>query len=207
MPMLQRAGPAAMIAIMSSLMDLLSGLPNETVSVATGETLFRVGDQVRFLYLVQSGGLHLVRFDAQGGAAVMQRATGGMLLAESSIFSDSYHCDAVAVADTTARRIVRDDLRRAAQADARLMEAVARHLAHEVQRMRIRVEVLAKRTVRERLDAWLALGGHWPAPGTMASVAQDIGVSPEAFYREMKRRRRTGASGLTAWRKLDPATP
>jgi CRP-like cAMP-binding protein len=72
-----------------------------------------------------------------------------------------------------------------------IMEAVARHLAQEVQRTRVRVEVLSKRTVRERLDAWLALsGGRRPDQGNGASVAHDIGVTPEAFYREISRRRK-----------------
>jgi CRP-like cAMP-binding protein len=193
--MLQGGSLLAMIAIMSGLFEALGGLPRQTVSMSAGEALFHTGDPVRFLYLVQSGGIHLTRFDAEGSAAVMQRAVAGMILAESSIFSDVYHCDAITVADTVVLRIVRADLRRAAQADAGLMEAIARHLAREVQRTRIRVEVLAKRTVRERLDAWLTLGdGRWPERGTMVSVAQDIGVSPEAFYREMQRRRRSGSS-------------
>jgi CRP-like cAMP-binding protein len=184
---------------MSGLIDALSSLPSRPVSVAAGETLFHTGDAVRFLYLVRSGCIHLTRFDAEGGAAVMQRATDGTALAESSMFSDVYHCDAVAVADSELLRIARADLRRAARDDPGLMEAIARHLAREVQRTRIRVEVLAKKTVRERLDAWLALGdGRWPERGTMAAVAQDIGVSPEAFYREMQRRRRVGAASPRA---------
>lgn len=188
-----------MIAIMSGLIEALSSLPSRPVSVAAGETLFHTGDPVRFVYLVRVGCIHLTRFDAQGGAAVMQRAVAGTVLAEGSIFSDTYHCDAVAVADSELLQIVRADLRRAAGEDPRLMEAIARHLAREVQRTRIRIEVLAKKTVRERLDAWLVLGdGRWPAHGTMAAVAQDIGVSPEAFYREMQRRRRASPPSSSA---------
>jgi CRP/FNR family transcriptional regulator, dissimilatory nitrate respiration regulator len=193
-----RARGLAMIAIMSDLIEALSRLPNQAVTVAAGETLFRIGEAVRFVYLVRSGAIHLTRFDAQGGAAVMQRALADTLLAESSVFSEVYHCDAVAVADASLVRISRADLRAAAEADPRLMEGLARHLAREVQRMRIRLEVRSMKTVRQRLDAWLALGdGRWPEHGTMAGVAQDIGVSPEAFYREMQRRRRSGAAEPT----------
>jgi len=179
-----------MIAIMSGLIEALSALPNQTVSIAAGATLFCSGDAVRFLYVVRSGCIHLSRFDAQGRAAVMQRAVAGMALAESSIFSEVYHCDAVAILDTELLRVVRGDLRRAMQDQPDTMEAVARHLAQEVQLTRVRVEVLSKKSVRERLDAWLTLGGgRIPEYGSMASVAHDIGVTPEAFYREMSRRR------------------
>lgn len=188
-----------MIAIMSDLIEALGRLPGQGVAIAAGDTLFHSGEAVRFVYLVRSGAVHLTRFDAQGGAAVMQRALAETLLAESSIFSDVYHCDAVAVADTRLLRIARADMRAAAEDDPRLMAALARHLAREVQRMRIRLEVRSMKTVRQRLDAWLALGdGRWPERGTMAGVAQDIGVSPEAFYREMQRRRRTGAAARKA---------
>jgi CRP-like cAMP-binding protein len=180
-----------MIAIMSDLLEALGELPGRAVALGAGEILFHRGDAVRSGYLVRAGCLHLTRFDADGGAAVMQRATAATLLAESSIFSEVYHCDAVAVADSVLLAVSRADLRAAAGATPALMEALARHLAREVQRTRIRVEVLSRRTVRERLDAWLTLGdGQWPAHGSMAAVAQDIGVSPEAFYREMQRRRR-----------------
>src|SRR3954471_18622839 len=114
-----------MIAIMSGLIEALGGLPHEPVAASAGETLFHMGDPVRFIYLVQSGGVHLTRFDIDGGAAVMQRAVAGMILAESSIFSDVYHCDAIAVADARLFRFVLAELLRAAQADPQLMEAIA----------------------------------------------------------------------------------
>ena len=182
-----------MITIMSDLTSALERLARDTVVLGAGCALFRAGDVVVDQYVVQSGCVHLVRFDAQGGVVVMQRATRGMVLAESSLFAESYHCSAVAVADAVLLRVPRRDLRQAIDRDPDLMRAVALHLAHEVHRMRIRVEVLSKKTVRERFDAWLALGnGQWPARGEMAAVANDIGVSPEAFYRELQRRRRAG---------------
>jgi hypothetical protein len=70
------------------------------------------------------------------------------------------------------------------------MECFARHLGREVMRMRSRVEILRRRTVQDRLDGWFALnGGALPAKGSWRSIADDIGVSPEAFYRELQRRR------------------
>lgn len=178
-----------MTAIMSNLLAALETLPSEVRRLRAGELLFRAGDRVRHLYLVQRGCIHLRRYGEGGELAVMQRASTGSLVAEASIFATVYHCDAVAVADSQVLRLLRRDLEAACARDSRVMEAVARHLAGEVHRARSRVEVLSKKTVRERLDAWLALGGEWPERGGMAAVAEDIGVSPEAFYREMQRRR------------------
>jgi CRP-like cAMP-binding protein len=175
---------------MSELIEALASLPGQEVVSMAGETLFHRGDAVRFLYVVRSGCIHLTRFDPDGLAAVMQRATDGMLLAESSIFSDAYHCDAVVIADAVLQRIERVKVRQAMAANPALMEALARHLGREVQRTRTRVEVLAKRTVKERLDAWLVFNnGALPPAGSRRAIAEDIGVSPEAFYRELQRRR------------------
>jgi hypothetical protein len=51
------------------------------------------------------------------------------------------------------------------------------------------------RTVRARLDAWTEWLGDVPAKGRWLGIARDIGVTPEALYREMGRRlRRDGAT-------------
>ena len=120
----------------------------------------------------------------------MQRALEGALLAESSIFSTAYHCAGVVVADAVLDRADMAQVRSALREDPNLVEQLTRHLAREVQRTRSRVELLTRKTVAKRLDGWLALNdGKLPKRGTWRAVADDIDVSPEAFYRELKRRR------------------
>ena len=179
-----------MIAIMSALADALAPhLTHELVAEA-GSTLFHQGDRVDHLYVVRSGCVHLVRYGEDGAAAVMQRATPGAVLAESSIFSEAYHCDAAVIEDASLGRADVSRLREAMRSDTDLLEAVTRHLAREVHQMRSRLELLSRRTVKERLDGWLALNeGVLPPHGSWRALADYIGVSPEAFYRELKRRR------------------
>ena len=64
------------------------------------------------------------------------------------------------------------------------------HLADEVRNARLRTEILSLRTVAERLDAWIVEKGELPLKGTWKSVAQEIGTSTEALYREMASRRK-----------------
>ena len=69
-------------------------------------------------------------------------------------------------------------------------EAWAEYLTREVQEARLRSEILSLKTVARRLDAWLlSHGGHMPAKGEWKSLAHQIGVSPEALYRELARRK------------------
>jgi CRP-like cAMP-binding protein len=185
-----------MIAIMlTALSDRLSQLPSSARTFAPGEALFRQGDPVEVLHFVRSGEAHLVRLTPDGQELILQRAQAGDLLAEASAWSDCYHCGAVAfAAPVRTLAIARGPLRAALASDAALAEAFARHLASAMQRTRLRAEILTLRTVAERLDAWLAAGsGALPVRGEGARVAAEIGVSPEALYREIARRRNTVA--------------
>jgi CRP-like cAMP-binding protein len=74
--------------------------------------------------------------------------------------------------------------------DPALARALAQYLALEVQSARARAEIVALKTVAARLDAWLALNnGPLPPKGRWCEVAEEIGVTPEALYRELARRR------------------
>src|SRR5688572_10836366 len=68
--------------------------------LAAGETLFRAGDRVKALYVVVTGRLQLVRTSAAGSAVTLHRAGDGEAFAEPSLFSERYHCDAVAEVPT-----------------------------------------------------------------------------------------------------------
>ncbi len=179
---------------MSKMLDgLLGRLPSFECEFRVGEFLFHQGDDVRSIYLVRDGAVHLVRHQASGAAIVLQRASVGAILAEASLFSERYHCDAVAVAPTRTLTIDKRRMRSTLADNPRLAEELAAHLAREVQATRLRAEILSLKTVAERLDAWIASNDEdLPAKGGWKSIAAQIGTSPEALYRELAKRRRTG---------------
>ena len=79
----------------------------------------------------------------------------------------------------------------ALERDPSVTRAFARYLALEVQAARARAEIASLKTVGARLEAWLALnGGELPPRGKWREVAGEIGVTPEALYRELAERRR-----------------
>lgn len=187
-----------MIDIMSDFPAELARLPGHVMHASAGSLLFCRGERVRRMYLVQRGCVHLRRLDPDGAGAVMQRAEAGFLLAESSLFADRYHCDAHVIVDSQLRVINKAAVERALEESPGLVRDLARHLAHEVQRTRIRVEVLGKKTVKEKLDTWLVLhAGALPQKGGWRAVAEDLNVSPEALYRELKRRELKGVGSIS----------
>ena len=181
-----------MIAIMSmSLFDRLNQLSRAEREFDAGAFLFRRGNEVSVLNLVLDGEAHLVRHRADGGRLVLQRAVAKTVLAEASVFSERYHCDCVAVVHTRTRAVARTAVMALLAEDSVFAESWAHHLSHELQETRLRAEILTLRTVRERLDAWMAWNGDGlPRRGTWNAIASEIGASPEALYRELARRRR-----------------
>lgn len=172
--------------IMSDWLNIFDGAPVR--EVAKGATVFRREDRVQFMHLVRTGVVALERPMTDGVPLTLHIATTNTALAEASLFADTYHCDAVArsgveiasLPRTTFLAAIRD------QPDAAL-SLIETH-AKEVQAQRARIEILRLRRVADRLDAWLDLNGE-PAKGVWISVAEQIGVSPPALYRELARRR------------------
>jgi CRP-like cAMP-binding protein len=177
-----------MIVIM---LEHLSKLRQSERIFEPGQFLFHRDDPVKFMFSIVAGSAHLIRRDREGTALILQRASAGSILAEASLFSKAYHCDGVAVSKTVARIISKPAMQHLFYKDRDFAKAWSTHLAVEVRQARLRAEVLSFKTVAEKLDAWIDDRGHAPEKGNWKLVAEEIGVSPEAFYREMAKRRRS----------------
>lgn len=177
-----------MIAIMSDLFEPLFA-DAATRAFAAGDLLFRTGDPVVSMILLRAGQADLVRHTGHGLKMILQRAGPGQILAEASAWSDAYHCDAVAAERCVAALLPRPVFLARLRSDPDLAEVWARNLARAVQAARLRAEIRSLPRVADRLDAWLAEGHNLPDKGRWQEVAAELGVSREALYRELSRRR------------------
>ncbi len=180
-----------MIAIMSdSLIDDLSRMATRRVTLPRGRFLFHRDDPVADLFLVAAGSVELVRRQSNGDILVLQRAGPDAVVAEASVFSSRYHCDALATSKCALLALPANTVRQRFGHDPAFGMAWTVRLARELQDTRLRAEILSLKTVAERLDAWLGSRDNaMPAKGHWKNVAGEIGVSPEALYREIARRR------------------
>jgi CRP-like cAMP-binding protein len=185
-----------MIKIMSqAIPSQLEGLPSERLQYAAGGLVFRRDAPVDWLHFVKRGLVHLLRYKADGGLTVLQRAEPGYFLAEASLFSPTYHCDAVAITPTELVRFPKSAVLSALAADPNFALSWVQYLSREMQRMRSRAELLSLKKVSDRFEAWLELRGCvMPEKGQWVSVAREIGVSPEALYRYLAANRRAPPS-------------
>lgn len=173
-----------MIAVMS--VELFSSLRGTERIFAPGAAVFHRGDPVKRLHVVRSGSIRLLRHQEDGHPVVLQRASGGDILAEASVFSAHYHCDAVALTESETDAFAVSDIRRLLDTDLGFCRAWAASMSHQLQAARRRAELMSLRTVSERLDFWLAWNeAGMPEKGLWKDVAEEIGVSPEALYREL----------------------
>jgi len=155
--------------------------------VAANETLFYTGEPVKSVFLVQQGCVVLRRQTAMGAGLILHTAKAGAVVAEASVYSSTYHCDAVAQVVTTVHVLSKASFRTQLADNPMLAERWSMNLASSVQAARFRAEIRTLRTVAERLDAWLGTGREIPAKGRRQELAAELGVTREALYRELAR--------------------
>ena len=177
-----------MITIMHMAISMLFQHARDS-GLAPGETLFVSGQEVTGIYMVRSGRVHLQRHTKHGAQMVLQNAGPGAVIAEASAYSDRYHCDAVAPTGTVVASLPKARFLTALADDPALAESWSAMLARSVQAARIRSEVRTLPKVADRLDAWLGEGNELPEKGRWQDLASELGVTREALYRELSRRR------------------
>ncbi len=180
-----------MITIMSDRFScFLDELPHARRRLSPGALLFERGDMVAGFYRVERGEIRMLRRQSDGAEFILQRAAAGALVAEASLFSECYHCAAVADGETEVTVWKRRQVQVLLESNAEASLAYAQYMAREMRHARMRSEIASLRRVADRLDAWLAWHeGHMPARGDWVHVAREIAVAPEALYRELSRRR------------------
>ena len=178
------------IIMLQSIEPYLKGLRARQRHIDGGQSLFHRGDTVKEMHFVLAGSVHLVRHQSDGSILILQRAGPGSILAEASLYSQAYHCDAVAFGAAETRAYAKAGFKKLLAKRPEFSDVWAGYLARELQSARLRSEVLSLKTVAGRLDAWIVWnGGGSPARGEWKLVANEIGVSPEALYREVAKRR------------------
>jgi CRP-like cAMP-binding protein len=166
-------------------------------SLSAGETLFRAGARSLGFYEVLTGRVRLARTDASGRESILYTATPGEALAEASLFSATYHCDAVATTDATVRLYPKAALLAAFEDDPEALRAFSAMLARQVMGLRTQLERNTMRSAADRLRHYLSLNvgadGHTvPLAGSLKELAANLGLTHEALYRALAKLAKAG---------------
>lgn len=137
------------------------------------------------MFYVASGEVVLQRVGVQGSSLVLQRVRQG-LVAEASLQSPHYHCDAVVTSPADLVAIPIEPLRQALVSDPAFAMRWIAMLNQELKRLRSQCERLSLRGVADRLLHLIETEGErgrLPLQAGLKSVAAELGVSHEALYR------------------------
>jgi CRP/FNR family transcriptional regulator, dissimilatory nitrate respiration regulator len=162
-----------------------------------GEALFHAGDPAVGLFEVLKGKVRLVRVDPSGREAVLQVAGAGETLAEASLFSETYHCDAIATAAAVVRLYPKAVLFAELARDPKLAQAFTAMLARQVMSLRTRLERRNIHSARDRIRHFLAVnvgadGRSVTLAGNLKELAAELGLTHEALYRTLARMEEDG---------------
>ena len=134
--------------------------------------------------------VRLVRVNRAGREAVLHVATVGDTMAEASLFSASYHCDAIATTDAVVRLYPKAAILAEFDRNPKAAQKFAAVLAHQVMTLRTRLEHRNIRAARDRVRHYLAInadadGRTVALSGTLKDVAGELGLTHEALYRTL----------------------
>lgn len=177
--------PAAIPEILQKLLtpDLIAAASGRGLS--KGDVLFRQRQRPRVLHFVVSGEIVLERTGKGGDPVVLQRVRQGFV-AEASLQSAAYHCDAVVTAAGLAVAVPIEPLKAELGSDHAFALRWIAMLNAEVRRLRAQCERLSIKGVAERLlhlvetegvDGVLSIGSG------LKSLATELAVTHEALYR------------------------
>lgn len=174
----------------------IAGVRPTVRQLATGAVLFRQGDKTFGFFRLVSGRIRLIRVTPGGTEVPMHIARPGELLAEASLFSTQYHCDAVATKESEVLVYSKEEIVRQLKAQPDEMWRLAAEMARRVQGLRTQLEIRQIRSAPMRVLQALRLrcdaSGCWKQDGTLKQFAEEIGLTHEALYRTLAKLEQDG---------------
>lgn len=175
--------PAALKALLPSTFHARC----EGVRFPKNERIFLTGDKPEWMFYVVSGEITLERTGLQGEPVVLQRTRQGFV-SEASLKSAKYHCDALAIVDTTVVKIPIRDLSAELDRDPAFASRWIDMLNGEVRRLRLHCERLSMKSVKDRVLHLIhteGQNGSYAAATGLKSLAGELGITHEALYRTL----------------------
>ena len=173
--------PATLLALLPTA---LQGACN-WLDAPRGQRLFAQRQKPQWMFYVANGEVVLQRVDVRGEQQVLQRMREGFV-AEASLQSPSYHCEALVSSPAQLVALPIAPVRQALLTDPAFAMAWITMQGQALKRLRAQCERLSLKRVEDRLLHLIATegqGGRLPFKAGLKSLAAELGVSHEALYR------------------------
>ncbi len=158
----------------------------------TGGVIFFQGETVKNIFSILDGQVKLERTTIEGRSVVMYTANTGDSFAEAALFSDTYHCNAIACKDSQVYFYPKQAVLDMLQTQPHKSIEFIRILASQVRSLRTKLEIRNILSARERILHYLYLmadptSGEIFLKSSLKSVAEELGMAHETLYRELAR--------------------
>ena len=169
-----------------------------------GQTICSYGENAGELGVLIQGTAELVRLDQEGIRTILERLETGGVFGETLAFTPSLG-DCVEVVSTGCAEVlfmeyahIMKRCEKACAHHSKLVQNMFRLVAEQTRRLSQRVEVLSRRSIRDKLMCWfqlrrLAAGADsFTLPFTLSALADYISADRSAMMRELKRMKEEG---------------
>ena len=161
-------------------------------NLAKGERLFRRGDAAKYIHILETGRIWLVRPTIENKTATLQFARSGDLVGENALFEDVYSYSAIA--NTASRVIVYDCscLPQIIENYPHLVEDLLQKLTQNISRYQNNVELREIRAAHQRVWQYLRYIAdpnlktiHLDYP--LQDIARQLGFTPATLSRALSK--------------------
>ncbi|MDY0287681.1 MAG: Crp/Fnr family transcriptional regulator [Sphaerochaeta sp.] len=147
-------------------------------TLSSGEVLFRQGDSSDRLIIIRSGTLKLVRYGSDGQQFLLETLFAGDFYGGDQLFSESHYRETgVAGIDLGICTIASRDIRSLMLSDPHIGLSVMTYLNGKLEQYRLKVEMLATRSVEKRLAMFLLERGRRTASDVILLSQEEIGAA------------------------------
>jgi len=169
---------------------ILSDLKPANLSLKKSDILFLQNDEILNMYFIKAGRLKLKRETIEGFSVVQHIAFKGEIIAEASLYSQHYHCSAIADTNTEISYLRKIDLLNYLEENPTVMSQLLILYAHQIKNLRTLNEIKNIRSAKERTLAFLRnemdAESEVKLSISLKDIAYRIGLSHETFYRTLK---------------------
>ena len=165
--------------------------------LAAGEVLYRRGEKAEGVFVVEHGRMELFSYTTQGKNVPLYVTRAGECVAEAALFAKSYCGDVVAEIPSRVAMFLKEPLLRAFHQQPALADEFTALLTRRFNMLRVRLELRNLPSARERILQYLHLvasadGYSVLLDRPLKTLADDLGLTPESFYRQLAKLEREG---------------
>ena len=166
----------------------------QILTIEKGHYLFHQGHKPQWMFFIVNGEAILSRTNPRGEIVILQRCKNGFV-SEASLFTDVYHCDAIASQIAQSITLPISSFKKALDDPAFALRWV-QLLSKEIMRLRTVSERLTLKDIPSKLIHLIKTEGKdgvLNIQTDLKSIASEIGVTHEALYRTIAAMEKNGS--------------